>query len=149
MPIKLTLWEWWWTVWWTDWVLNPCSVHQTIWISIGTLLNFDGDCDGHVDGDGTCKQALSVLLLRYIFVWEYCFWKGYEVSLAVSELFSRCCWIFNTLNGCELKCWLVLQTKIWLRNHNRHNSNSCLTLCWKKYNTNKCSWACCGAIRWN
>ena len=27
-------------------------------LSIGTMLNFDSDCDGHGDGDGTCKQAL-------------------------------------------------------------------------------------------
>ena len=27
-------------------------------VSIDTMINFDGDGDGHVDGDGTCKQAL-------------------------------------------------------------------------------------------
>ena len=28
-------------------------------VSTGTMINFDGDEDGHRDGDGTCKQALS------------------------------------------------------------------------------------------
>ena len=28
-------------------------------VSTGTMINFDGDGDGHRDGDGTCKQALS------------------------------------------------------------------------------------------
>ena len=28
-------------------------------VSIGTMLNFDGDGDGHSNGDGTCKQALT------------------------------------------------------------------------------------------
>ena len=29
-------------------------------VTIGTMLNFDGDGDGHRDGDGTCKQTLKV-----------------------------------------------------------------------------------------
>ena len=28
-------------------------------VSIGTMINFDGDRDGHGDGDGTCKQAFT------------------------------------------------------------------------------------------
>ena len=32
------------------------SVKQSV--SIGTMINFDGDEDGHGDGDGTCKQTL-------------------------------------------------------------------------------------------
>ena len=35
-------------------------------VSIGTMLNFDGD--RHGDGDGTCKQALSHYLLEKIFM---------------------------------------------------------------------------------
>ena len=37
-------------------------------VSIGTMLNFDGDCDGHGEGDGTCKQALKdiTLILRSV-----------------------------------------------------------------------------------
>ena len=27
-------------------------------VSIDTMINFDGDEEGHGDGDGTCKQAL-------------------------------------------------------------------------------------------
>ena len=29
-------------------------------VTIGTMLNFDGDGDGHRDGDGTCKQTFTV-----------------------------------------------------------------------------------------
>ena len=29
-------------------------------ITIGTMLNFDADFDGHGHGDGTCKQAFNV-----------------------------------------------------------------------------------------
>ena len=32
-------------------------------VSIDTMLNFDGDGDGHRDGDGTCKQALNSTVL--------------------------------------------------------------------------------------
>ena len=31
-------------------------------VTIGTMLNFDSDFDGHGDGDITCKQTLSVLI---------------------------------------------------------------------------------------
>ena len=31
-------------------------------VSIGTMLNFDGDCDGNGDSDGMCKQALTQLV---------------------------------------------------------------------------------------
>ena len=53
------------------WIVTDClldrlgskSIMFIKWsISIGTMLNFDGDCDGHSDGDGTCEQALSVWL---------------------------------------------------------------------------------------
>ena len=30
-------------------------------ITIGTMLNFDNEFDGHSDGDGTCKQTLMKL----------------------------------------------------------------------------------------
>ena len=30
-------------------------------VSIDTIVNFDGGGDGHRDGDGTCKQAFSLL----------------------------------------------------------------------------------------
>ena len=33
------------------------SVKQSV--SIGTMINFDSDGDGHGDRDGTCKQALK------------------------------------------------------------------------------------------
>ena len=32
------------------------SIKQSV--SIDTMINFDGDRDGHGYGDGTCKQAL-------------------------------------------------------------------------------------------
>ena len=32
------------------------SVKRTV--TIDTMIQFDGDIDGHGDGDGTCKQAL-------------------------------------------------------------------------------------------
>ena len=32
-------------------------------VSIGTMLNFDGDGHGH--GDGTCKQALNALRIYF------------------------------------------------------------------------------------
>ena len=32
-------------------------------VSIDTMLNFDGDGDGHRDRDGTCKQALNSTVL--------------------------------------------------------------------------------------
>ena len=32
-------------------------VKQTV--TIGVMLYFDGDRDGHRDGDGTCKQAFG------------------------------------------------------------------------------------------
>ena len=34
------------------------SVKQSI--SIDTMIKFDGDIDGHEDGDGMCKQALTL-----------------------------------------------------------------------------------------
>ena len=30
-------------------------------ISIDTMINFDGDGDGHEDRDGTCRQALMLI----------------------------------------------------------------------------------------
>ena len=79
-------------------------------ISIGTILNFDGD--GHDDGDGTCKQALilskTALCLRQMkcydteafWLWErkscvlhihYEFLQGMgDCSVWQVELFSQC-----------------------------------------------------------
>ena len=37
---------------------SVCNLPVKWAISIGALLNFDGDGHGH--GDGTCKQALSL-----------------------------------------------------------------------------------------
>ena len=34
------------------------SVKQSV--AIGTMINFDGDGDGHWDGDDTCKRPLNV-----------------------------------------------------------------------------------------
>ena len=31
-------------------------------VSIDTMINFDGDRDGYLDGDGTCKQALNTII---------------------------------------------------------------------------------------
>ena len=61
-------------LWHTMKIVRAClhvpSVHLTVrmgsepilsvkWsISIDTIVNFDGDGDGHGDEDGTCKQAL-------------------------------------------------------------------------------------------
>ena len=33
-------------------------------VSIGTMLNFDGDEHGHSDSDSTCKQAFSALYAK-------------------------------------------------------------------------------------
>ena len=33
-------------------------------VSIDTMINFDGDSDGHGDGDSTCKQAFSLALFQ-------------------------------------------------------------------------------------
>ena len=33
-------------------------------VSIDTMINFDGDRNGHRDGDGTCKQTLKNPLLK-------------------------------------------------------------------------------------
>ena len=37
-------------------------------ITIGIMLNFDGDGDRHGDGDGRCKQAL----IRVLPYWQCC-----------------------------------------------------------------------------
>ena len=39
---------------------SVCNLSVKCAISIGTMLNFDGDGHGHEDGDGTCKQTLSL-----------------------------------------------------------------------------------------
>ena len=39
-------------------------------VTIGTMLNFDGDFDGHGDGDITCKQTLSVLIRTHHALYE-------------------------------------------------------------------------------
>ena len=31
-------------------------------VTIGTMLNFDSDFDGHGDGDNKCKQILTIKL---------------------------------------------------------------------------------------
>ena len=40
------------------------SVNRSI--TIGTMVNFDGDDYGHGHGDGTCKRAYSLYSLHYL-----------------------------------------------------------------------------------
>ena len=52
---SLPLCQWKWSVWWIEWVLP-----------IGTMLHFDGDRNG----DGTCKQAFTVVFqMSIFFIW--------------------------------------------------------------------------------
>ena len=39
-------------------------------VTIGTMLNFDSDFNGHGGGDITCKQTLSVLIRTHHALYE-------------------------------------------------------------------------------
>ena len=73
---------WWWSVWWAEW---DSAIKW--YISINTMINFDGDGDGHGDGDGTCKQALRRLhLLNYPLC---CRWRNALKANQINKLDPR------------------------------------------------------------
>ena len=45
----------------TDRLGSECILSVKRTITIHTMLNFDGDFDGHGHGDGMCKQTLRIL----------------------------------------------------------------------------------------
>ena len=40
-------------------------------VTIGTMINFDGDFDGHGHGDGMCKQVSTVGLVNTLYVNQF------------------------------------------------------------------------------
>ena len=54
VSVKFTLCQWRWTVWFCRMGTEPILPIKRS-VSIDTMINFDGDRDGHGNGDGTCK----------------------------------------------------------------------------------------------
>ena len=72
-------------------------------ISIDAMINFDGDGDRHGDGDGTCKQALSIkasvlieqrwisALTRYKKDWSWNYYRDNRMIISDKKKEKACC----------------------------------------------------------